>query len=364
MKARFNRHELTEALAAVGQVAASRTPKPVLQCVLIDAQADCCVLTATDLEVGIRYVVSVVEVEKQGRVVVPADKLGQIVRESADEVVLLETEETVCHLRGEDAHYQMYVQDPADFPPVAELEGAPDFEIPAGELRRMAEWTSFAAARENTRYAINGVLWERVGKTLTLVATDGRRLSLARGPLAEDGPKVESIVPIKAMSLVQRIFADDNTAVGVKLVGNQVLLRSPRATVSTALVEGQFPKYRDVIPQDCNQTARIKTADFHSAVKRAALLTNEESKGVRLAFRKDRLTLSGRAPTQGEAEITVPIEYGGVDLDIGFNPVFLIDALRVVPTESVTFQLKETNRPGLLRSDDDHLYVVMPISLT
>ena len=365
MKVQINRQELAEALAAIGNVAPTRTPKPILKCVLIDAGADHCLLAATDLEIGIRFTVAQVEVEDQGRVVLPADKLGEIVRESGDEVIRVESEETVCHVRGEGAHFEIYTRDPADFPPVAEMDGEPDFEVDAGLLRRMAEWTVFAAARENTRYAINGVLWEKDGQTLSLVATDGRRLSLARGTVATgNGPNMESIVPVKAMTLFQRVLGDGDSRVAVKLTGNQMIVRSSRATISTGLVEGQFPKYQDVIPTDCDRSVTLRTAEFFSAVRRAALLTNEESKGIRLSFQPGMLTLASRAPSEGEATIDVPIDYTDTGLEIGFNPHFLIEALRTVHSEEVTFDLKDSNRPGLLKGAPDFLYVVMPVNLS
>ncbi len=365
MKVHLNRQELAEALGAIGYVVASRTPKPILQGVLIDARQDHCLLAATDLEIGLRYLINQVEVEDVGKVVLPADKLGQIVRESNDETIQLEIDDTVCHIRGKDSHYQLNTQDASDFPPVAELEGDPDFDLDASLLRRMSEWTVFAAARENTRYAINGVLWEKKEEVLTLVATDGRRLSLARGEIAGgDGPNIESIVPVKTMALFQRILHDSDSTVSIKLSGNQMIVRSTRATISTGLVEGKFPKYSDVIPSDCDRTLTVGTQEFLSAVRRAALLTDEESKGIRLAFTDGALTLSGRAPSQGEATVDLPVKYSGGELVIGFNPHFLIEALKTVQLPEVQFALKEPNRPGLLKCGPDFLYVVMPVNLS
>lgn len=365
MKVQLNRQEFAEALAVVGSVAATRTPKPILQCVLLDVQSDHCVVAATDLEIGIRYTITQVEVDKKGKVVLPADKLSQIVRESADETLALRTDDSICHIEGRDARYQIYTQDPADFPPVAELSGSPDFAVDPGLLKRMADWTVFAAARENTRYAINGVLWEKDGANLAMVATDGRRLSLARGALgAKDGPNMERIVPVKAMNLIQRILGDSDAPVGIKLTGNQVIVKSACATVSSGLVEGQFPKYSDVIPTDLDRKVNLKTAEFMSAVRRAALLTNEESKGVRLTFNKDQLTLASRAPSQGEATVEMPITMEGLEIEIGFNPHFLIEALRHVPGEEVAFEMKDSNRPGVLKADPHFVYVVMPVSLS
>ena len=314
---------------------------------------------------GLRYVVSQVEVEAEGAALVAAEKLAAIVRESEDDLLDIETDENLFHLRGADAHFQIYLQDAAEFPAVAAMTGEPDFEIAAEVLRRMAERTVFAAARENTRYAINGVLWEQAAKSLTLVATDGRRLSRTNGAVLAGGEgTVTAIVPSKAMGLFQRILTNGDQKVGVKITGNQILVRSAKATVSSVLAEGHFPKYEDVIPNDSDKKAQVPVPEMLSAVRRAALLTNEESRGVRFAFSAGELSLSSRAPQQGEAQITMPLEYTGTPVEIGFNPNFLIDVLRVVHQDEATFELKEANRPGVLRCGDEFLYVIMPVNLS
>jgi DNA polymerase-3 subunit beta len=365
MKLRVNRQELAEALGVVGTVAVARSPKEILKCVLIRACPDHLELEATDLEIALRYTVTQVEVETEGAALVSAEKLSAIVRESEDDLLDLETDENLCHVRGADAHFQIYLQGTEEFPAIGGMSGEPDFEIEAGVLRRMAERTVFAAARENTRYAINGVLWERTAQNLMLVATDGRRLSQAMGPVsATKGENASAIVPSKAMGLVQRIFTDGDEKVAVKITGNQIVLSSSRATMSTALVEGHFPKYQDVIPTDSDKKATLPVAETSSAVRRAALLTNEESRGVRFAFASGELSLASRAPQQGEAQITLPMEYSGEPVEIGFNPTFLTDVLRVVHEDEVTFELKEPNRPGVVRCGGDFLYVIMPVNLS
>ncbi|GJM24490.1 MAG: DNA polymerase III subunit beta [Phycisphaerae bacterium] len=365
MKVRMNRQELAEALVAVGSVAASRTPKEILECTMIEAHKDHCVLIATNLEIGIRYTVAQVEVDETGPVVVAADKLTQIVRESTDDVLEFSSDDSICHVRGTGAHYQIYTKPPAEFPPTAELSGEPDLTVDAGLLRRMSEWTVLAAARENTRYAINGVLWDRKGKELVMVATDGRRLSQAKGKLdSADGGDLENIVPVKTMGIFQRVLGPADSTVAIKATGNQLVFKTAKATISTSLVEGQFPKYQDVIPAKGDRLAKMKTADLLSAVKRSALLTNEESKGVRMAFSADNLKLTSRAPTQGESMIEIPIEYSGADMEIGFNPTFLVEALRAISAEEVRLELSESNRPGVLRGDEGNLYVVMPVNLS
>lgn len=366
MKLRFNRLEMAEALSAIGTVTPVRSTKEILKCVRLQAQADVLLLSATDLELGIRCAVTQVEVDDTGDTLVSAATLTKIVRECTDDVLAVESSGSTLHIRGAGSHFQIVMQDTVDFPHVPTLDGDPDFTIEHGALRHLVDWTAFAAARESTRYAINGILWEMDGDRLTLAATDGRRLSVAHGKLsgrnADSAP--QAIVPAKALSLFGRLTADAEAVVGIKLAANQMLFKVGGATVSTVLVEGHFPKYQDVIPADCDRLVEFDTAEFHGALKRAALLTNEESKGVRLAFGEDTLTLSSRAPEQGEATISLNVEYRGEPTEIGFNPVFLADVLRVTHTERVTFAFKEANRPGVLRMGDEFIHVVMPVNLS
>jgi len=366
MKLRINREELAEALSAVSAVASVRSPKEVLKCVRLEVRPDVLLLSATDLELGIRSAVTQVEVDKPGETLVVADTLSKIVRECADEILALETEGNHLHVRGMGSHFRIVTQSVEDFPPVPAMEGEPDFMVEHETLRRLIEWTVFAAARESTRYAINGILWELSDKGLVLAATDGRRLSVGRVKVSgvKKGASVQAIVPGKALSLFARLPVDGDSGVAVKIAPNQMLLKIGRSMISTSLIEGHFPKYQDVIPSDNDRTVALNTMEFLGALKRAALLTNEESKGVRLAFSDGNLTLSSRAPEQGDATISMPIPYKGEAIDIGFNPVFLTDVLRVAHSDEVTFAFKEANRPGLIKLDDSFVHVVMPVNLS
>jgi DNA polymerase-3 subunit beta len=351
-------------IAAAGS--ASRTPKPALQGVLLTVQKDEVLLSATDLEMGVRGHLTQVEVEREGQALVPVAKLLQIVRGSADDSMVLELEENTLHIRGSDSHFSMYTGDAADFPPVSELEGDPDFSISGGTLRLVIDRTLFAAAKESTRYAIDGLLWSFKGEQLKVVATDGRRLALAEAPVQNSsGGQAEVIVPAKAMNLISRVVSDPEEMFQVKLLSNQLLLRSPRVTVSSVLLEGHFPKYQDVIPQDCDRTVSVPATEMLSAVRRSALLTSEESKAIRLRFDDNALLLTGRAPEQGQASVKLPLTYEAEALEIGFNPNFLADVLKVFDDQDVRLSLKDANRPGLFRGgNDDFMYVLMPVNLS
>ncbi len=360
-----SRSALLEVLGAASGIAATRTTKEVLKCVRLTTKDDALLVSATDLEVALRVEVRQVEIKKKGDLLVPADKLMSIVRESVDDTLTIEADEQACHIRGKDSHFEVYGQDPREFPPVPGLEGEPDVQVEGPVLADLINKTLFAVAKENTRYAINGILWVKQGKKLVLVSTDGRRLARAQGAAEEAaGEDAQMIVPAKTVQVLQRVLGHIEGKAAVKFSPNQIIVQADSYVVSSALVEGHFPQYEDVLPKDNDKKVELPTEEFLSAVRRAALLTNEQSKGVRLKFDNGQLVLSSRAPEQGEATISLKVDYSGPEVEIGFNPVFLVEALKVVGGPSITLEMKEASRPGLFRVGQTFLYVVMPVNLS
>jgi len=372
MKVNFNRAGLAEALSLLTSVVPSRTPKPILRCVHISAGEDDVRICATDLEVGINCLVSEVQVERSGQVVLPADRLAAIVRESSDDVLSFEASEGACEIRGADSRFTVYGQQPGQYPTVPTFDGDAYIEIGLENLQAGISQCLFAAAKESTRYAINGVLWQIKGKKLLLVATDGRRLARSKVNLVkepnekagESNSARQIIVPAKTMALLEKIGSHDKETVAVKLVDNQILFGCAEVVVTSNLVEGNFPKYEDIIPTDYDKKLTLSTEAVLSAVRRASLLTSEESRGVKLTINGDTLVFSGSAPDAGDAEIKMPIKYDGEPIQIGFSPQFLIDALRVIKTDEFELELGQPDRPGLIKSGNNFLYVLMPISLS
>jgi DNA polymerase-3 subunit beta len=367
MKVNFNKAGLDEALGLLASVVPSRTPKPILRCVHIAAGKKEVRMCATDLEVGVSCLVSEVQIEKPGEVVVPVDRLAAIVRESVDEVLSFQATEGACEIKGADSHFTVYGQEPGQYPAIPSFDGNADIEIVLGKLQAGIEQCLFATARESSRYAINGILWEIKGKKLLLVATDGRRLARRRVSLAAAPDKqvaaTKIIVPAKTMALLDKIGSHDKEAVAVKLVDNQMLMSCANVVISSNLVEGNFPKYEDIIPTDYTNKLTLSTEAALSAVRRSALLTSEESRGIKLSIGENSLVFSGRAPETGDAQVNMPIDYKGEPIEIGFNPQYLIDVLRVIKTPEFELELGQQDRPGLIKSGADFLYVLMPINL-
>jgi DNA polymerase III subunit beta len=372
MKVICDRAALADAVNIVSSVVAARTPTPVLRCVKLSAADGALTLSATDLEVSVRLSVQRVQVEEEGDALIPADKLSQIVRSCDDPTLTIDVTDHAMHIRGADSHFKVLGYDPKEFPAVRDFGDAQvDCEANAGMLQTLIHRTIFAAAAEHSRYAINGVLFEREGKRLRMVATDGRRLAVARGeckPVSAAEGKSSCIIPSKALHLLNRLIDDPEAGIRIAIDANQIVVGigegGDAAVLSSNLVEGAFPPFEDVIPKDQDKKVTFDAEVLSSAVRRAALLTNEESKGVRLAFTDKKLTVTSRAPEMGEAEIHVEIEnYQGDPVEIGFNPGYIADALKVVDRGQVIIELKAPNKPGVLKSGTEFTYVVMPVNL-
>jgi len=365
MKVKFNRAALQEALGLVMSIIPSRTPKPILQCLRVTTEKEAVRLSATDLEVGITVLISQVEIAEAGDIVIPADKLSSIVRESFDEVIELQSSESAVYLVGSDSRFTIYSHDIAQYPNVPGFEGQADLEVKLDKLQEGIEQTVFAAAKESTRYALNGILWEVHNKKLSLVATDGRRLSKATVLLEKAAtlPEGRIIVPAKTMAILHKIPANDSMPVGVRFVNNQIVLACGDVVVSSNLVEGNFPKYEDIIPTDYQKKLTLPTGPTLSAVKRAALLASDDSKGIKLSLSKHALVFSSRAPETGDAQIDMAVEYDSDPIEIGFNPQFLVDVLRVIKANDFELHLGQSDRPGLIKSGTNFIYIIMPVNL-
>jgi len=403
MKVICDRSALLNAVNLVAAVVPGRTPTPQLGCVKLTATKTGGVgeltLAGTDAETSLQVTLNQVDVSQPGQAAIPADKLRQIVSAEEGEATLtIEVTGEECHIRGSGAHFRVFGYAAADFPPIpdlaAYLAGGVGTEAPrtifsqqAGVLSTLVNRTAFATARETSRYAINGVLLKRDGKKIEFVATDGRRLAVSRGTVSGDknaGEPVSCIVPTKALAMISKLISEPEDPVRVVITESKIFFAfdypgvdsagkakdkpaTPRAVLSSTLVEGTFPPYEDVIPKEQDKKMVADRDSLGRAVRKAAVLTNEESRGVRLAFSGSdkRLTLSSRAPEMGEAEINVDLtSYDGENIEISFNPTFISDVLRVVEENDVVLELKAPNKPGLFRSPaGDFLYVVMPVNL-
>ena len=362
-----DRAALVDSLTLASSVVMSRTTVPVLLCVKLSAKDGTLRLWATDQDIRLSLVLASVEVHSDGDALIPADKFAQIVRSCNDSTLTISMEKNVALVRGEDSKFRVYGYDPREFPGESEkTSSATEFEVSAGTLRRMISRTVFATDSDNTRYAFNGVFLERQGRRLRMVATDGRRLAMVKGDCSgpADGD-ASSIVPTKALNVLNRLLDDPDAGVRVWRDRSRIRFEiGETAVLASSLIEGTFPPFDDVIPKEHDRRGTFDTSELAASIKRAALLTNEESKGVKLSFNAKGLTISSRAAEMGDAEVHMPaLSWQGSEIEIGFNPAYVTDALRIADTKEVAIEMKAANRPGVIRIGDDFTYVIMPVSL-
>jgi len=367
MKAACPREGLLAACQLASVAIPSRDVKPILRNLKVIGDKNGWTLMATDLELGVRLELRSVKVEKAGEALLPAAKLTAILREATDDELTIEADSGGSKVYGAHTEFDMPAEDAAEFPEIAGFQDDKYHEVTAGALREMIRRTVFAAARESARYSMTGVLWEFAGEQVRLVATDGRRLAVASSSAishgAGDTKGSTHVVPTKAMNLLERLLQDAAEPVRVVLKPNEALFQTERATLCTRLVEGRYPNYQEVIPKKASHKIALEAGKFQSAVRQAAIMTDEESKRVIFTFSKGKLTLVAEASASGKSKVELPVDYDGKELKIAFDSNFLTDMLRILPPEtSLTLELADAQTPALFRQGADYQYVVMPLT--
>jgi DNA polymerase-3 subunit beta len=368
MKLYCEREALLSDCQLASAAVANRDIKPILRNLKAVAEGDKCTLMATDLELGIRLEVRSPQVQQPGEAILPAARLVSILRESTDDHLTIEADGSRCVVTGAHNEFEMPGEDPAEFPDIPTFAEGKHHEVTAGALRTMIRRTVFAAAKESTRYAMTGVVWELDAEHVRLVATDSKRLALTTGPANPVGGHATAggqshIVPTKAMALLERNLHDDAEVIKVVLRPNEVLFKTERATIYSRLVEGRFPPYKEILPKKGNARIPLAVTPFMTAIRQAAIMTDDESKRVAFHFGPGKLTLEAQGAATGRSKVEMELQYDGTPIDINFDPHYLIDMLKILdPGDPLTLDLIDGSKPALFKSGAEYQYLVMPLS--
>src|ERR1700680_2192872 len=380
MELAIERVSLQNSLAMVQGIVERRNTVPILGHVLIEPDGNKIRLSATDLEVGIRTEVACTASAK-GSLTLNARKLFEIVREAeGDEVAIKSLENDWVELKCGRARFKMMGLDPRSFPAMPAQAAAKGSTEPArkvvkGELKvaatvlaAMIDKTLFAVSPDEARYNLSGVnIDSPAAGTARMVATDGHRLSMVDREVAGFSMQGGAIIPRKGMAELRKLL--DQTGDGeveLALDGSLAWIKRGATEVSMRLVEGEFPDYRGVIPKQARYQVAVGRDLLLSAIKRAAIFSNERYHGVKFGLSAGTLTVSSASPEMGEASETIDVEFGGDEFSIGFNAAYLIQALGVMPQESdASLGLSDEVSPGVVTSqaDSQFTYVVMPMRL-
>lgn len=369
MKIHCNREKLAAAFQTAGMFAPSRSPKAILQNVKLLASRDQVLAMGTDLEVGVRVTVEGVEVETPGAAVLPVSNFGAILRESSDEKLILEATPNGLIVRGSRSEFKLPAGDPEEFPNVAEFAEEKYHAISAKLFREMIIRTEFATDTESSRYALGGVLFEFEPSQITAVGTDGRRLARFVGTAeaigGHKGSEGNTIVRTQSMKLLQRAITDSDEVVHLAARSNDLLIRTPRAVYYSRLVEGRFPRWRDVFPNRTDSTQiDVTVGPFFAAVRQAAIACDNDSRGIDCTFGEGNLVLAATTAQHGQSRIEMPISYSGTPITVRLDHRFLTDFLRVLGAETVvTVDIENSETAAVFYTDDKRYgYVVMPLA--
>jgi DNA polymerase-3 subunit beta len=340
---------------------------PILANVLLRKTGGTIEFTTSDLEIQVRTRAELGGDGGNHATTVGARKLIDILRSlPADQLITLSGAQNKLTLQAGKSRFTLQTLPAEDFPLVNEsADYGPAFSVPQKTLKHLINQVHFAMAVHDIRYYLNGILFVAEGRALTLVATDGHRLALAQAQLEADIPKQEVILPRKTVLELQRLLRDEDAAIEMRFAGNQAKFAFSGMEFVTKLVEGKFPDYNRVIPKNHKNAIVTGRAPLLASLQRAAILTSEKFKGVRVNVEPGVLRIASSNAEQEEAKEELEIDYNGDAIEIGFNVTYLIDALANMPQEMVKLELQDSNSSALITVPEQagFKYVVMPMRI-
>lgn len=366
MRFTLQREAFLKPLAQVVNVVERRQTLPVLANFLVQVRDGQLSLTGTDLEVEMVSRIAV-EDAQDGETTIPARKLFDIVRALPDtsRITVSQTGEKVTVQAGR-SRFTLSTLPANDFPSVDEVEATDRISIQEATLKELIERTAFAMAQQDVRYYLNGLLFDVRDALLRCVATDGHRLALCETELETGtGNKRQIIVPRKGVSELQRLLDGGDREVELEIGRSHIRMKRDDAMFTSKLIDGRFPDYEAVIPIGADRLVTVEREMLKSALQRAAILSNEKYRGVRVEVSPGQLKISAHNPEQEEAQDEIEADTQVADLAIGFNVNYLLDALSALRDDQVVIQLRDSNSSALVReaSNEKARHVVMPLRL-
>ncbi len=370
MKFSIARDELEKGIGVVRNAVATKSTLPVLSNILLEVKGKTIKLIATDLDIGIVKTIRNVVVEAEGALTIPIKQFSEIVKMFPGEEVLLNTKKnntiTLEAKTPKKAFFKIPGIPKEEFPKLPEHQhNQHTLTIKQNELKKLLTKTYFATSKDETRYVLNGVLFEVEKNNLKLVATDGRRLALAKTKLPKEHNTYQCIIPNKTINELIRIVPDTENDIHINKTENQMFFDLGDVVIISRIIEGEFPNYKQVIPEEAEHKLCVPREELEDAIRRAVIFTTQESIAVKLEIFKNKLVISKNSPDTGEAKEELDVEYSGKEMTIGFNPNFLVDILRNLTGEIVGLELFAHDKPAVVREKDeaDYLYIVLPMQL-
>ena len=361
------RDTLLAPLQSVSGIVERRHTLPILSNVLLEKKGDRLTLLATDIEIQITTSTEVAAGEVDGAVTVGARKLQDILRSLPDSTeISLSLEDKRLQVKGGKSRFNLQTLPADDFPRMTLAEGdTKQFRITQKAFRQLLGKTQYAMAAQDVRYYLNGLLLLVDGKELRAVATDGHRLAYASVEIEAELPRQEMILPRKTVLELNRLLVDNEDILEITLASNQVRFAFGSIVLVSKLIDGKFPDYERVIPQSLRNHMTVGRQTLMQAMQRAAILTNEKFRGVRVVLGENSLKLIAANAEQEEAQEEIEVNYPGEAIDVGFNVSYLLDVLNNVQSDEIQWSFNDANSSALVTvpGNDRFKYVVMPMRI-
>ena len=344
-----SKDELVQALGVVARAVSTRTSVQILSGILLEAQGSELRLAATDMELSLRATVPA-QIEGDGAIVLPGKTLADIARLLPSDDVAIEHKpsESVVHITSGTASYTLHMYNPEDFPRLPELDAVETFSVDRELLLETIHRVARAASRDESRPVLTGILVSFVGGKVVMAATDSYRLAVKETEVGGNAPEIEAIVPSRALQELARIASSGDT-VEVGVHENQVLFSTDGAWLTTRRIDGQFPNYRQLLPEQFEHELTLPRVELLEVVRRAAVMI-QRATPLQLRFAEGELTVIARTHEVGESQESMPIGFTGETLEIGFNAEFLRDGLESMDGDDVRFKLISPLRPAVIQA--------------
>ena len=359
---------MLRALQTISGIAIQRDIYPVLENVKITSCENKLILRATDLKISATYTIAAdqVSIIDPGELLLPAQKLYNLVKETPDEEIVIEQDGLNGILITGDGRFCLLGENGQNFPEIPDFQEQTAIEIFGEDFRKLIKKTLFATTPEKTRYDLDNVMVDIIEDTLRFVATDGKRLALCDKKYQAVGEIASKsfTVPAQGLQQIDRVLsATTPEKVKLSFVENQLLFRTEDVVLSTRLSDAKFPPYKRVMPQNLPYKATLQPKDLTSALRRVCLLADEKNKIVEMWFTPTTLKLYSRGEGTGEANVELPMVYDGEEFKVKFNPQFFLDALKVIEGKELDMLLQDSQSAILLKDGDDFQYIVLPIKV-
>lgn len=367
MKINITKATLLEGIQIISTGVSSRTTRPILHNFLMEAKKGKLKLVRTDMEMATVHFVPA-EIEKEGSITVPLKEFSDIIKNLADdkEITIHCDENNKVHIKSGKSKFWVIGTPTSEYPAIPEVEHANSLILDPLVLQKMVEKTAFSASTQETRYILNGLLWNNMADKFEVVATDGGRLAVSTHKAIDGSQEFKIIIPTKVLTEVCRYIGiakpDKDTKIEVNVASNQVSFIMKETTFISRLIEGNFPNYNQVIPTKKNITFEVYTKDLLASTRRAALCAGEFGSVVKYKVENNLLTISSNSQTMDFTD-ELPVKYSLETFDAAFKPQYIIDVLKNISTEKVSFSFVNASQPALLEpvGEDSFKYVIMPM---